>query len=133
MRIPALQPGRRALDRRYPTREMQMRPFSRTLRKSKRRPRANGSIGLFRADARSNMAVGNAGQGVPRPHPQSRGKIMNRRNTLAAISASLLLLSLAMPAGDAAAQGAKSLVGSWALVSTRSEERRVGKDGRFRA
>ena len=43
---------------------------------------------------------------------------MNRRNTLAAISASLLLLSLAMPAGDAAAQGAKSIVGSWALVST---------------
>src|SRR5712691_11272187 len=42
---------------------------------------------------------------------------MNRRNTLAAISASLLLLSLAVPAGDAAAQGAKSLVGSWALVS----------------
>ena len=43
---------------------------------------------------------------------------MNRRNTLAATSASLLLLSLAMPAGDAAAQGAKSIVGSWALVST---------------
>jgi len=42
---------------------------------------------------------------------------MNRRNTLAAISASLLLLSLAMPAGDAAAQGSKSLVGSWAPVS----------------
>jgi len=42
---------------------------------------------------------------------------MNRQNTLAAISASLLLLSLAVPAGDAAAQGAKSLVGSWAAVS----------------
>ncbi len=42
---------------------------------------------------------------------------MNRQNTLAAISASLLLLSLAMPAGDAAAQEAKSLVGSWAAVS----------------
>ena len=43
---------------------------------------------------------------------------MNRRNTLAAISASLLFLSLAGPARDAAAQSAKSLVGSWALVST---------------
>jgi len=42
---------------------------------------------------------------------------MNRRNTLAAISASLLLLSLAVPAGDAAAQGAKSLVGTWTMVS----------------
>jgi len=42
---------------------------------------------------------------------------MNRRNTLAAISASLLFLSLAVPTGDAAAQGAKSLVGSWAAVS----------------
>ena len=43
---------------------------------------------------------------------------MNRRNTLAAISASLLLLSLAVPAGDAAAQGAKSLVGSWTVVAS---------------
>jgi len=42
---------------------------------------------------------------------------MNRRNTLAATAASLLLLSLALPAGDAAAQGAKSLAGSWTLVS----------------
>ena len=42
---------------------------------------------------------------------------MNRLNTPAAISASLLLLSLAVPTGDAAAQGAKSLVGSWAAVS----------------
>ncbi len=43
---------------------------------------------------------------------------MNRRNTLAAITASLLLLSLALPANDAAAQGAKSLVGTWTIVST---------------
>ena len=41
---------------------------------------------------------------------------MNRRNTLAAIASSLLL-SLAVSAGDAAAQGAKSLIGSWAAVS----------------
>ena len=43
---------------------------------------------------------------------------MNRRNTLSAIAASLVLLSLALPAGDAAAQGAKSLAGTWTLVST---------------
>jgi hypothetical protein len=42
---------------------------------------------------------------------------MNRRNTLAAIAVSLLLLSLALPAGDAAAQSAKSLVGTYAVVS----------------
>jgi len=42
---------------------------------------------------------------------------MNRRNTLAATAASLLLFSLALPAGDAAAQSAKSLAGTWALVS----------------
>jgi len=42
---------------------------------------------------------------------------MNRQNTLAAIASSLLLVSLAGPARDAAAQGAKSLVGSWAAVS----------------
>ncbi len=42
---------------------------------------------------------------------------MNRQNTLAAIAASLLLLSLALPGGDAAAQGAKQLVGSWTAVS----------------
>ncbi len=47
---------------------------------------------------------------------------MNRRNTLAAITASLPLLSLALPAGDAAAQGAKSLVGSWAPVSAVSTD-----------
>jgi hypothetical protein len=42
---------------------------------------------------------------------------MNRRNTLTAISASLLFAGLAAPTGDAAAQGAKSLVGAWTLVS----------------
>jgi hypothetical protein len=42
---------------------------------------------------------------------------MNRRNTLAAIASSFLLLSLALPSGDAAAQSAKSLAGSWTLVS----------------
>src|SRR5438128_12625252 len=42
---------------------------------------------------------------------------MNRRATLAAISASLMLAGLAAPAGDAAAQDAKSLVGTYTLVS----------------
>ena len=42
---------------------------------------------------------------------------MDRRNTFAAISASLLLLSLALPARDAAAQSATQLVGSWSPVS----------------
>ena len=40
---------------------------------------------------------------------------MNRRKMLVAVTASLVLL--AFPARDAAAQGAKSLVGTWALVS----------------
>ena len=43
---------------------------------------------------------------------------MNRRATLAAIPASLLSVSLTLSTGDAAAQSAKSLVGSWTLVST---------------
>ena len=43
---------------------------------------------------------------------------MNRRTTLTAISASLLLAGLAAPAGDAVAQGAKSLVGTWTIVSS---------------
>jgi hypothetical protein len=47
----------------------------------------------------------------------SKEEIMNRRTTLTAISASLLLAGLAAPAGDAAAQGAKSLTGTWTLVS----------------
>src|SRR5437867_2569477 len=42
---------------------------------------------------------------------------MNRRATLAAISASLMLAGLAAPAGDAAAQDAKSLVGTYTLGS----------------
>ena len=42
---------------------------------------------------------------------------MNRRTTLTAISASLLLAGLAAPAGDAAAQGVKSIVGTWTIVS----------------
>ena len=45
---------------------------------------------------------------------------MNRRAALAAIPASLLLASLALSAGDAFAQSAKSLVGSWTLVSNDS-------------
>jgi hypothetical protein len=43
---------------------------------------------------------------------------MNCRNTLAAIAASLLLVSLALPAGDTAAQDTKSLVGTWTIIST---------------
>jgi len=42
---------------------------------------------------------------------------MNRRTTLAVISASLMLAGLGAPAGDAAAQDAKSLVGTYTLVS----------------
>jgi hypothetical protein len=42
---------------------------------------------------------------------------MNRRTTLTAISAALLLAGLAAPVRDAAAQGAKSLVGTWTIVS----------------
>src|SRR6266852_8059074 len=60
---------------------------------------------------------GARGKGSRDPIHSPGGKSMNRRNTLAALAASLLLLSLAVPAGDAAAQGAKSLVGSWAAVS----------------
>ncbi len=43
---------------------------------------------------------------------------MNRRITLTAVPASFLLVSLALAAGDAVAQSAKSLVGSWAIVSS---------------
>lgn len=42
---------------------------------------------------------------------------MNRRTTLTAISASLLLAGLAVSAGDVAAQGAKNLVGAWTVVT----------------
>jgi len=37
---------------------------------------------------------------------------------LTAAAAPLLLFALAIPAGDAAAQGAKSLVGAWTIVSS---------------
>ena len=43
---------------------------------------------------------------------------MNRRNTLAAITVSLLIASIALPAGDAFAQSAKQLVGTWTAVSS---------------
>ena len=43
---------------------------------------------------------------------------MNRRTTLTAICAWLLLAGLAAPAGDAAAQGAKEITGAWTLVSS---------------
>lgn len=42
---------------------------------------------------------------------------MNRLSTLAVITASLLLVSLALFTGNAAAQGAGSLVGTWTIVS----------------
>ena len=43
---------------------------------------------------------------------------MNRRTTLTAISALLLVAGLAASVGDAAAQGAKSLVGTWTIVAS---------------
>ena len=43
---------------------------------------------------------------------------MHRLSTLTAATASLLLLALAFPASDAAAQSAKGLVGSWTAVSS---------------
>jgi hypothetical protein len=43
---------------------------------------------------------------------------MNRPSILATITASLLLISLALFTGNAAAQGAKNLVGTWTIVST---------------
>jgi len=42
---------------------------------------------------------------------------MNRLSALTAATAALLLFAFAVPAGDAAAQGAKSLTGTWTLVS----------------
>jgi len=62
---------------------------------------------------------------------------MNRQNTLAAISASLLLLSLAVPAGDAAAQSMKSVAGSYTVVSVSAYgpnargRMMLGADGRY--
>ncbi len=43
---------------------------------------------------------------------------MNRPSTLAAFAVSLLLVSLALPTCDAAAQGASRFVGAWKIVST---------------
>jgi hypothetical protein len=47
---------------------------------------------------------------------------MNRRTTLVAFSASLMLSALVAPAGDAAAQDAKSLVGTYTLVSAETTD-----------
>jgi Lipocalin-like domain len=43
-------------------------------------------------------------------------RTMDRRTALSAISACLLLSGLALSAGEAAAQGAKNLVGTWSVV-----------------
>ncbi len=62
---------------------------------------------------------------------------MNRRDTLATISASLLLLSLAVPASDAAAQSMKSVAGSYTAVSVSAYgpnargRMMLGADGRY--
>jgi len=62
---------------------------------------------------------------------------MNRRNTLAAISVSLLLLSFALPARDAAAQSVKSVAGSYTVVSVppyganARGRMMLGADGRY--
>jgi hypothetical protein len=62
---------------------------------------------------------------------------MNCRNTLAATAASLLLLSLALPAGDVAAQSFTSVAGSYTVVSvpaygTNARGRMMlGADGRY--
>ncbi len=62
---------------------------------------------------------------------------MNRRNTLAAISVSLLLLPLAVPAGDASAQSVKSVAGSYTVVSVSAYgpnargRMMLGADGRY--
>ena len=47
---------------------------------------------------------------------------MNRFHTLTLTTMSLLLLAVALPAGDAAGQTAKELVGSWTLVSVSVEQ-----------
>ena len=62
---------------------------------------------------------------------------MNRRNTLAAIAASILFVSLALPAGDAAAQSVKSVAGSYTVVSISAYgpnargRMMLGADGRY--
>jgi Lipocalin-like domain len=48
----------------------------------------------------------------------SKEKIMSQINTLTAISASLLFSVFVMSSGNVAAQDAKSLVGTWTIVST---------------
>ena len=42
---------------------------------------------------------------------------MKRRNILAAIPASVLLTTFALPAGDAAAQNTKGIAGTWEMVT----------------
>lgn len=62
---------------------------------------------------------------------------MNRRNTLAATAASLLLLSFALPARDAAAQSVKSVAGTYTIVSVPAYganargKMMLGADGRY--
>ncbi|HXM81571.1 MAG TPA: lipocalin-like domain-containing protein [Burkholderiales bacterium] len=43
---------------------------------------------------------------------------MNRPSMLAATAASILFVSLAMPAGNSAAQDSKSLIGTWTAVAS---------------
>ncbi len=62
---------------------------------------------------------------------------MSRRNRLAAIAASLLLLTLALPARDAAAQSMKSVAGSYTVASVAAYgpnargRMMLGADGRY--
>jgi hypothetical protein len=62
---------------------------------------------------------------------------MNRRTTLAAIAASILLVSLALPARDAAAQSIKSVAGTYTIVSVPAYganargRMMLGADGRY--
>lgn len=56
---------------------------------------------------------------------------MNRRTTLSAISAALLLAGFAMPAGFAAAQSGKQIQGTWAPVSVVSTDASGKKSDTF--
>ena len=56
---------------------------------------------------------------------------MHRFITRTTAVASLLLLALAIPAGNAAAQGAKSLVGTWTVVSTDNTDASGKKSATF--
>jgi hypothetical protein len=62
---------------------------------------------------------------------------MNRRTTLAAIAASILFVSLALPARDAAAQSMKSVAGSYTIVTASvygpnaRGRMMLGADGRY--